>query len=193
MTETIYEKTLGEFRDRLVSKTLDKLDEARIANFIERYPSKKWTREQVIEDCIKNEKLCAKMAKDAMKQNLDEVETIKKIGGEKLPPNGKKNIRFRISDGKLVEGHSADFEHTKSADFYIDYKGIRIYGSQKTIHGSGGAQTNQIKEAVTFVESGNKSHKAIAVIDGLEKPMGKMGIYTSDEVLDKKNTGEDLI
>ncbi|MDR0803960.1 MAG: hypothetical protein LBO08_02630 [Rickettsiales bacterium] len=191
MTETIYEKTLKEFRARLVSGKLDKLDETRIANFISRYPSKHWTREQVAADCLANEKLCARMAKDAMKQNLDEAEVIKKIGAEQLPAGGKLNIRFRMDNGEIVIGAKAEYGLTKSADFVLEYKKEKIYGSQKTIHGEGGHQTTQVREAIEFVRAGNKKHKAIAVIDG--KYVAETGVYTSDDVVKKKKNGEDLI
>jgi hypothetical protein len=190
MSETIYEKTLKEFRARLVAGKLDKLDETRIANFISRYPSKHWAREQVIEDCLINEKLCARMAKDAMKQNLDEVEVIQKIGAEKLPVGGKSSIRFRMNDGEIVIGEKAGYNLTKSADFVMEYKGARHYGSQKTIHGEGGHQTTQVREAIEFVRAGNKKYKAIAVIDG--KKVDEECVYSSDEVVDKKKNHEDL-
>ncbi|MDR0741148.1 MAG: hypothetical protein LBF28_00030 [Rickettsiales bacterium] len=150
MTETIYEKTLKEFRARLKSGKLDKLDETRIMNFISRYPSKKWTREQVVADCLANEKLCARMAKDAMKQNLDEAEVIKKIGAQQLPAGGKLNIRFRMDNGDIVIGAKAEYGLTKSADFVMEYKNKKIYGSQKTIHGEGGHQTTQVREAIEY-------------------------------------------
>jgi len=191
MIETIYEKTLKEFRARLVSGKLDKLDETRIANFISRYPGKHWTREQVIADCLANEKLCARMAKDAMKQNLDEAEIIKKIGADKLPAGGKSNIRFRMDDGEIVVGEKAGYNLTKSADFILEYKGKKYYGSQKTIHGEDGHQTTQVREAIEFVRAGNKKYKAIAVIDG--KSVKEPGVYTSSEVVNKKKKGEDLI
>ncbi|MDR2527132.1 MAG: hypothetical protein LBC92_04635 [Rickettsiales bacterium] len=190
MTETIYEKTLKEFQKRLASGKLDKLDEIRIANFIARYPSKKWTREQVIADCIANEKLCARMSKDAIKQNLDEAEIIKKIGAEALSAGGKSNIRFRMDSGEIVIVAKAEYGLTKSADFVMDYKGKKIYGSQKTIHGEGGHRTTQVREAIEFVRAGNKKHKAIAVIDG--KEVKEFGVYTSNEVVVKKIRDEDL-
>jgi len=191
MTETVYEKALKEFRARIQSGKLDKLDETRIANFISRYPNKNWTREQVIADCLANEKLCARMAKDAMKQNLDEAEIIKKIGAERLPAGGKSNVRFKMNDGGIVVGEKAGYNLTKSADFVLEYKGAKHYGSQKTIHGSGGHQTTQIREAIEFIDAGNKKHKAIAVIDGAI--VNKKGVYTSDEVVEKKKRNEDLI
>ena len=191
MGDTIYEKTLNEFRTRLVSGKLDKLDETRIANFISHYPSKHWTREQVIADCLDNEKLCARMSKDAMKQNLDEAEIIKKIGAEKLPAGGKSNIRFRMDSGDIVIGEKAGYNLTKSADFILEYKGTKHYGSQNTIHVEGGHQTTQVREAIEFVRAGNKKHKAIAVIDG--KDVSETGVYTSDEVVAKMQAGDDLI
>ena len=191
MTETIYEKTLKEFRARLESGKLDKLDETRIANFIFRYPSKRWTRGQVIADCLANDKLCARMAKDAMKQNLDEAEVIKKIGAEQLPAGGKLNIRFRMDNGEIVVGAKAEYGLTKSADFVLGYKNEKIYGSQKSIHGDGGHQTTQIREAIEFVRAGNKKYKAIAVIDG--KEVDEERVYTSDEVVKKKKKSEDLV
>jgi hypothetical protein len=193
MVETIYEKALNEFRARLIKGKLDKLDETRIANFISRYPSKKWTREQVIADCLANDKLCAKMAKDAMKQNLEEAEIIKKIGAKQLPAGGKNNIRFKMSDGELVIGEKSDYNLTKSADFILTYKGEDYYGSQKSIHGSGGHQTTQIREAIEFVEAGNKKHKAIAIIDTDGKKVEHGYVYTSDKIISKKKKGEDLI
>jgi len=197
MPETPNEKNLREFRTRLESNSLDKLDETRIANFIARYPSKHWTREQVIEDCLANEKLCAKMAKDPTKQNLDEKDVILKIGATKLPSGGSNNIRFRLSDGELVKGivikgnDENRFNYTKSADFVLEYNGKTIYGAQKKIHGSGGSQDNQVLDAVlNFVDIGNKIYNAIAVIDGANITKNK--VYTSDEIVEKKNKNEDL-
>lgn len=191
MTETIHEKTLREFQERLKSGKLDKMDETRISNFISRYPNKNWTREDIIADCLANERLCARMAKDALKQNLDELEVIKKIGAKKLPAGGKSNIRFKMDDGEIVVGQKAGYNQTKSADFILEYKNQIIYGSQKTIHGEGGHQTTQIREAIEFVRAGNKKYKAIAVIDG--KIVDEKWVYTSEKVLDKKNKNEDLV
>lgn len=191
MTETIFEKTLREFQERLANGKLDKSDFVRIDNFISRYPSKRWTREDVIKDCIANEKLCAKMSKDAMKQNLDEVPVIIKIGAEKLPAGGKQNVRFKMDTGEIVIGAKAGYNLTKSADFKMNYKGAEIYGSQKTIHGQGGHQTTQIREAIEFVRAGNKKYAAIAVIDG--KDVKEDRVYTSDEIVAKKKNGEDLV
>jgi hypothetical protein len=191
MTETIYEKALKEFHARLASGKLDKLDETRIANFISRYPGKHWTRGQVIADCLANEKLCARMAKDAMKQNLDEAEAIRKIGAKQLPAGGKQNIRFRMDNGEIVVGAKAEYGLTKSADFVLEHKSQKIYGSQKTIHGEGGHQTTQVREAIEFVRAGNKRYKAIAIIDG--KNVDEPAVYTSDEVVSKKKKNEDLV
>ncbi len=191
MTETPYEKNLKEFNERLESGTLDKLDKTRIRNFIERYPNKNWTEEQVISNCLADEMLSAKMAKDAMKQNLDEASIIEKIGAKKLPAGGKNNIRFNIDTGEMVTGKKADYTLTKSADFLLEYKNEQIYGSQKTIHGTGGHQTTQIREALEFVKAGNKNHKAIAVIDG--QIVKEKYVYTSDEIIQKKNKNEDLV
>jgi len=129
MPETPNEKTLREFRHRLESNHLDKWDETRIDHFIEQYPSKHWTRKQVIEDCLTNEKLCAKMATEARRQNLDEVKIIEKIGAKKLKATGKSNIRFRMDDGDIVIGEKANYNLTKSADFVMEYKGVKHYGS----------------------------------------------------------------
>jgi hypothetical protein len=191
MIETIYEKTLKEFLVRLVSGKLDKLDETRIANFIKRYPNKHWTREQIISDCLANEKFCARMAKDALKQNLDESEVIKKIGAEKLPAGGKFNVRFRMDNGEIVIGAKAEYGLTKSADFVMKYKNTKIYGSQKTIHGEGGHQTTQVREAIEFVRAGNKKYKAIAVVDGKNVP--EIGVFSSDEIVKKTKKNENLI
>jgi len=191
MPETIYEKTLREFQERLKEGNLDRLDEIRITNFIKKYPNKHWTREQIIDECLENEIFCAKMAKDAMKQNLDEVAIIKKIGADKLPGGGKLNVRFNMENGEIVIGAKAGYNLTKSADFILNYKGQKIYGSQKTIHGTGGHQTTQVREAIEFVRAGNKKYKAIAVIDG--KEVQEERVYNSDEVVEKKLKGEDLI
>ncbi|MCL2369258.1 MAG: hypothetical protein FWC83_01125 [Alphaproteobacteria bacterium] len=190
MPETNYEKNLREFQERLRSGSLDASDEKRIYSFIKKYPSKHWTREQVIKACKQNEKLCAKMAIEPGRQNLTEAPTIQKIGAEKLPSSGKNNIRFSLLDGGLVLGQKADYNHTKSADFVMIYKGQKIYGAQKTIHGQGGAQSNQIRDAVLFAKAGNIKHKAIAVVDGaiVDEP----DVYTSDEVVRKKSNNEDF-
>jgi hypothetical protein len=190
MSETPFEKNLREFKERLLAGALETADITRIDNFIKRYPNKKWTRQEIIEDCKNNEKLCAKFSKDAMKQNLEEAPTIKKIGANPLPAGGKYNIRFRIDNGDKVIGAKAGLKYTKSADFEMDYNGKHYFGSQKAIHGSGGHQTSQIKEAVEFVKAGNKQHNAIAVVDGATVKHDK--IYTSDEVVEKKKNNEDL-
>lgn len=191
MSETIFEKTLREFQERLQSGKMDKSDITRINNFIARYPNKKWTVQDVIKDCIDNEKFCARMSKDAMKQNLDEKHVIQKIGADKLPAGGKHNVRFSIESGDLIVGAKADHILTKSADFKMEYKGKIIYGSQKTIHGQGGHQNTQVREALEFVRAGNKKHLAIAVIDGysIDKPF----VYTSDEIVEKKKNNEDIV
>lgn len=196
MAETVHEKNLREFKDRLIRGALDKLDEKRLINFIRRYPNLNWTKEQLIKNCLDNDMLCAKMAKDAMRQNLDEMRVIKKIGGEKLPGSGKNNIRFRISDGELVKGQKADNirrTYTKSADFILEYKGLVIYGAQKSIHGGGGAQDNQVRDAVEFVQAGNKKHRVIAVIDGLDCVFDVPGVYSSDDLLKKLEQNADLV
>lgn len=191
MSETIFERTLREFQERLLSGNLDKSDKTRINNFIARYPSKKWTFDDVVKTCMDNEKFCARMAKDAMKQNLDEKQAIVKIDAEKLPAGGKANIRFTIDTGNLVVGAKAGFNLTKSADFKMEYKGQTIYGSQKTIHGQGGHQTTQIREAIEFVRAGNKQYHAIAVIDGVV--VNEPHVYTSDEIVEKKNNNADIV
>ena len=192
--ETPHEQNLREFQDRLKTGNLDKLDKTRINSFISKYPSKNWTYNDVVAECLANEKFCAKMSKDPMKQNRDETPTIIKIGAIKLPASGKDNIRFEIKTGKMVKGEKAGIKYTKSADFKIKYKGKTYYGSQKTLHDTGGAQGNQARETIlNFVRVGNIKHNAIAIIDGYKEKTDELGVYTSDEFNEIKATKKDLI
>ena len=103
-----------------------------------------------IKDRIKNQDSCAiaLIRKDTIRQNVSENAFFEYVGIEKLPPTGKKAVRFNGS---------------KSADFKIkDW-----YGTQKYIQEPGGSQDNQINDAVYFAKECNKAgNKSIVCIDG---------------------------
>lgn len=103
----------------------------------------------IYQDAINgNDYAIALLRKDSKKQNITENCFFEYTGLKKAPASGKNAVRFNDS---------------KSADFVIgDY-----YGTQKYIQDCGGAQDNQVNDAVYFAnEAAKLGKKSIICIDG---------------------------
>lgn len=120
------------------------------------------------------------LRKDALKQNIAENAFFEYTGFTKLPQTGHNRVVF---------GNS------KAADFKIN----DWFGTLKYIKQSGGAQDNQINDAVIFAEEGLKQNKKIIIcIDG-EKALSKarsklkeslnLVICDTDHLLEYYNNG----
>lgn len=136
-------KNLIEFNKYINSRDGKK----KVANFLER--NKDLNVQNILSDALNgNPYAIAILRKDPTKQNISENSFFEFTGLEKLPQSGP---------NRVVLGNS------KAADFKV--KGY--YGTQKYIKESGGAQDNQINDAVLFVKECIKhNQKAIVCIDG---------------------------
>lgn len=98
----------------------------------------------------------ALIQKNPGRQNVSEKAFFEFTGATKLPQSGGDAIRFGAS---------------KAADFKVG----EYYGTQKYIKESGGAQDNQINDAITFANSARAAGKKVIVcIDGGEYAKSKI-------------------
>lgn len=136
-------KNLSEFKTYIKSSN----GQTKVNNFIKN--NSDLDVENVLQDALDgNPYALAILRKNPTRQNVSENCFFEFTGLNKLPQSGAEAIRFNNS---------------KTADFKIN----NWYGTQKYIKQSGGAQDNQIADAVCFAENGNNlGHKIIVCIDG---------------------------
>lgn len=151
-------KNIQEVREHINDKEYD----LKINNLIKLFDGK-LTREQIYQEVYNSDIAALHLSKDAKKQNLVETHVLNKLKEInptfiKLPPNGKDSIRF-TPEGKLIYGckNKTVFKDSKSVDYYSEINGRKWYYAQKYTTGEGGAQDNQYKDAITFIDNGLKN------------------------------------
>lgn len=152
-TEINFEQFLEAKRNKLLQENtnhlLNNLDkyETKINNLCKKHPDLNFSN---IKEMIKqkNPFAIALIRKDTIRQNITEKAFFEFTGLIRLPQTGKSSVRFNNS---------------KAADFKIG----NWFGTQKYIKESGGAQDNQINDAVYFAKQGISLNKKIIIcIDG---------------------------
>ena len=113
---------------------------------------------EIREQILTNDLTASLFCKDPSKQNIAETYGLELLKFDKLPSSGKKCIRFS-STGEIVHTSSGN---TKSADTI--YNGA--YATMKYTDEAGGAQDNQKRDVIEFLEKGSKKNKVCAILDG---------------------------
>lgn len=174
-TQEYNRKNLEEFAT-YINSSAGKL---KVKNFIEK--NSDLNIQNILQDALSgNPYAIAILRKNPTRQNISENAFFEYTGIQKLPQVGSEAIRFNDS---------------KAADFKIG----EWYGTQKYLQQCGGAQDNQIADAVYFAKNGNKlGYKIIVCIDG---QYGKSAIkkyltenencciITADKLLEEINNG----
>lgn len=165
----VVERNKQEFKDYILSSSGQK----KVANLVQKFPE--LNGREIVNRAIQGDTVCyALLTKDPTRQNYSENTFFEYTGLERLPQTGPNAIRF----GKT----------SKAADFKVkDW-----YGTQKYINNGGGAQDNQLNDAVAFANDALKNNKkVILVIDGeygrskitkLISQNENCKIYTADEL-----------
>lgn len=151
-------KNMDDF-EKYLNSSAGKL---KISNFIKK--NSDLDIENIAQEALNgNPYAIAILRKDPTKQNVSENAFFDYVGIEKSPQSGPNRIVF---------GNS------KAADFKL--KGY--YGTQKYIKDGGGAQDNQINDAVLFAEEGMKAgHKVMVCVDGAYGKMRINSLLTNSE------------
>lgn len=132
------------------------------------------------QELLENIYLMNEMAKEPSKQNFHELvardyilENYKEfLNFEILPKKSKNGIEsIYLTNGQIVkESDLSTRNHTKSIDFKWEYKGFTIYATHKYTKDSGGAQDNQYKDVISFLEHAkqniNNKILFVAICDG---------------------------
>ena len=148
----LIEKNFEELREHYG----DSVYQEKIVNYCDKFGCQKEVVEKKI---IEDDYFAAFFIKDPSKQNFTEHLVEELLETKVLPQSGKRSIRFD-ENGDICSTKKAN--STKSADFLID----DVYITQKYTRGNGGAQDNQFKDVVDFLEKGSKTHKVAALVDG---------------------------
>jgi hypothetical protein len=115
-----------------------------------------FTKEEIIINVKNNDLVAAMFAKNPVKQNIyeskipDSLKDVCKLN--KLPNGNKNSLRFN-KQGKLVSGKITDIEnYSKSVDFSGTINNKKFYFTQKYTQGKGGAQDNQYRDILQFID-----------------------------------------
>lgn len=142
----------------LLRKNINTADtEFKLQNHIKRF-GYMFSIDEIKEQIIKNDLVASLFCKDPSKQNIAEEYGLQLLKLQKLPASGKNCIRFSPT-GEIVHIASGN---TKSADTI--YNGY--YTTMKYTEETGGAQDNQKRDVIEFLEKGSKQHKVCAIVDG---------------------------
>lgn len=143
---------------RILRKEIDTSDvKVKIENHAKRFDYM-FSPGEIREQILTNDLTASLFCKDPAKQNIAETYGLKLLKLEKLSSRGKNCIRFS-STGEIVHTSSGN---TKSADTI--YNGA--YTTMKYTEEDGGAQDNQKRDVIEFLEKGSKQHKVCAILDG---------------------------
>ena len=143
--QELISKNLKELRDNINEKDY----EEKILNYCEKY---NFDMNFIKQQILTNDVVASFFSKDPTKQNFTEKLIAKLLNTKTLPQQGKNCIRFN-KEGEIDCLRSP--ETTKSADFCIN----QTYITQKYTRGKGGAQDNQYKDVVDFLEKGSKKYE----------------------------------
>ena len=127
-----------------------------------------------IKESIKNDEVAAAcFAKDPSKQKIHEKTAAKFIRNLEgvIGFNHLSNKALYVFDGTPIPRESVkSYPKAKTIDFKWQYGNFEIYASHKYTHEEGGAQGNQYKDLLAFIEgcrdSKNPKWRFIAIADG---------------------------
>lgn len=168
--------------------------ERKIRNYCDRYDM---TRGEVIASVMTNDVAASAFAKQANRQRtaekaqLEYMQLIRGIRVERLPASGYASLR--IQDGEIVDGFTPrHVNSTKTIDAVSDNNHTLDYIFQKFTMGFGGAQDNQARDAIRFLEAAHdyvETHdnrvRFVVILDGnyYDRHWDVFESYRSDRVL----------
>jgi hypothetical protein len=168
--------------------------ERKIRNYCKRYGM---TRGHVIASILSDDVAATAFAKQANRQGtaekaqLEYMQLVRGIRVEHLPASGYGSIR--IQDGELVDGFMPrNVNSTKTIDAVSDNNHTIDYIFQKFTVGSGGAQDNQARDGLRFLEAAHSyvdTHdnrvRFVAILDGdyYDRHWDMFNSFRSDRVL----------
>lgn len=149
--------------------------ERKIRNYCERYGM---SRSQIVSSILLNDVAATAFAKAANRQStaekaqLEYMQLVRGIRVENLPSSGYRSLR--LQDGEIVDGFTPrNVNSTKTFDAVSDNHHTVDYIFQKFTMGSGGAQDNQGRDAIRFleaawdyVETSDNRVRFVAILDG---------------------------
>lgn len=149
--------------------------ERKINNYCTRYGM---TRAQVVASILTNDIAATAFAKAANRQRtaekaqLEYMQLVRGIRVDGLPSSGYGSLR--LQDGEIVDGFvPRKVSSTKTFDAVSDNNHTKDYIFQKFTMGSGGAQDNQARDAIRFLEAAHEyvdTHddrvRFVAILDG---------------------------
>jgi hypothetical protein len=168
--------------------------ERKIRNYCDRY---NMHRSQVIASILSNDVAATAFAKQANRQRtaekaqLEYMQLIRGIRIDGLPSSGYRSLR--LQDNEIVDGFTPrNVNSTKTFDAVSDNNHTLDYIFQKFTMGSGGAQDNQGRDAIRFleaawdyVETHDNRVRFVAILDGdyYDRHWDVFTSYRSDRVL----------
>jgi len=149
--------------------------ETKIRNYCEHYGM---TRGHVVASILSDDVAATAFAKAANRQRtaekaqLEYMQLVRGIRIEGLPASGYRSLR--LQDGEIVDGFTPrNVNSTKTFDAVSDNHHTVDYITQKFTMGAGGAQDNQGRDAIRFleaawdyVESSDNRVRFVAILDG---------------------------
>ena len=143
---------------RILRENIDSADvKVKITNHAKRFDNM-FSYEEIKEQILTNDLTASLFCKDPSKQNIAETYGLELLKLKKLSSQGKNCIRFSPT-GEIVHTSTGN---TKSADtIYKD-----AYTTMKYTEEDGGAQDNQKRDVIEFLEKGSKKYKVCAILDG---------------------------
>lgn len=174
----IYEKEevlMREINKKNLLKNIKKRKyQEKIKKYAEKFNYEVNYLEQIL---LEDDFLINSISKDPTKQNFQEkiakefleknIEGIKNF--EILPKNGEKS-KYLANGVLLTKEELTTDNHTKSIDFYWEYKDYKFYATHKYTKESGGAQDNQYDDVKKFLSHAKQYTKKgvffIAICNG---------------------------
>lgn len=149
--------------------------ERKIRNYCARY---NMTRGEIVASVMTNDVAATAFAKAASRQRtaekaqLEYMQLERGIRIDRLPASGYKSLR--LQDGEIVDFFTPrNVNSTKTFDAVSDNNHTRDYVFQKFTTGAGGAQDNQARDAIRFLEAAHEyvdTHddrvRFVAILDG---------------------------
>lgn len=168
--------------------------ERKIRNYCKRYCM---NRGEVVASILSNDVAATAFAKAANRQRtaekaqLEYMQLVRGIRVEGLPSSGYRSLR--LQDGEIVDGFTPrNVNSTKTFDAVSDNHHTIDYIFQKFTMGAGGAQDNQARDAIRFLEAANDyvdtyndRVRFVAILDGsyYDRHWFVFTSYCSDRVL----------
>lgn len=143
--------------EHVLEQSLAKLNE-KVNTYLKKAPYA--TREEVFEKIKTDRLFAAYFAIEPGRQNIGEKVFEEYLGVKHLPQKGKGVICF---NDKGEQKGTIGVNTTKAVDFII---GGNYLTQKYTGENTGGAQDNQFKDVVQFLNYGSINHKVCACVDG---------------------------